>query len=436
MSSVSIIIPAWNGRDYLHGCLAALLAHAETGTEVLVVDNASTDGSAEMVEAEFPTVRLIRNAHNLGFAGGCNVGLRQARGEVMILLNQDTEVQVGWLPPLLDALSDHAVGVAGCKLLYPDGTIQHAGMWLEWPQGLAHHYGHGEPDSGKWNEARDVEAVTGAALAFRRDVMERVGLLDEGFWPGYFEDTDFCLRVRAAGLRIRYVPQATVVHQESTSTRDAETRSTYYQRGRLRFLLKHLSPDRFLTEFVPAEEDLQRPAIFGNESQALRLAYLGAIVQVAPLLREQWHADGPTIAAVVRALQWLYHGAWLTDWERGLAVTTEQLAPAQQPILLAEGSTPPPLHPFEFSSEAPVVGPLLARFRRTWYNVASRWAVQFLQEQQERINQQQASLQARYVRTLEQRIRTLSDENALLAQEIAHLRLELTHHNEELKVKG
>ncbi len=271
--TVSIIIPVWNGEAYLEACLTALLAQEGASFEVIAVDNASSDGSVPLVAEKFPTVRLIRNTTNLGFAGGCNVGLRAAQGDYLILLNQDTRVNPGWLAVLVETLQDESIGIVGCKIFYPDGvTLQHAGAWFEWPLGLAHHHGYGEADSEEWSTAREVEAVTGAAIALRREVLEKVGLLDEGFWPGYFEDSDWCLRIRRAGYKIWYQPAATLLHQESTSIRDPLLRSQFYQRGRLRFLMKHTPPGRFLSEVVPAEERYQEPAIMGLEIIYLRQA--------------------------------------------------------------------------------------------------------------------------------------------------------------------
>ncbi len=153
----SIIIPVWNGSAHLPACLDSLLRlnAPTTALEIIAVDNASTDGSADLLAGRYPQVRLVCNARNEGFAGGCNRGLQAATGDYLILLNQDTVVTPSWLDWLQAALEDPAVGVAGCKILYPDSqTIQHAGGWLEWPLALAHHHGHGELDQGQWDRHR------------------------------------------------------------------------------------------------------------------------------------------------------------------------------------------------------------------------------------------------------------------------------------------
>ncbi|MGB9776071.1 MAG: glycosyltransferase family 2 protein [Anaerolineae bacterium] len=394
----SVIIPVWNGREYLPACLDALLAQDYLDFEVIVVDNASTDGSADLVAEKYPQVRLIRNAQNLGYAGGCNAGLKVARGDVLVLLNQDTVVQRGWLCTLVEALQKPEVGIVGCKILYPDGkTIQHAGGWIEWPLGLAHHYGQGEQDEGQWDEPRQVDYVTGAAMAFRRDVMEKVGRLDEEFWPGYFEDSDFCFRGREMGYEVWYVPSARVFHVEGIFIRNPAEHSLFNERGRLRFVLKHMHPCHFLQEFIPAEKKSHSSATQTLDGDPLRLAYLEAIPMAARILPRRWNADKQTVEAVLIALQSLYHF----------------------PVFEAREEFPP-LREFEFRSAVPVVGPLIARFRRACYNVATRWAIRYLIQQQTAVNRQQGLM----IRSLECR---LTESSTSQAREIARLIQEVEH---------
>jgi GT2 family glycosyltransferase len=431
----SVIIPVWNGRQHLPACLDALLAQDYPDFEVIAVDNASTDGSADFVARNYPKVRLIRNKRNLGFAGGCNVGLRAAQGDILMLLNQDTSVRPGWLQVLAEALQEPGVGVAGCKILYPDGkTIQHAGGWIEWPWGLARHHGQGEQDTGQWDVSRSVEYVTGAAMAFRRDVLDQVGLLDEGFWPGYFEDSDFCFRVRETGYEVWYIPDAVLVHKENTSLTDPLAISRACQRGRLRFLLKHMSPYRFLAEFVPAEEEGELPGIWGQERSH---AYFEAMPMVVSLLHHRWQADKRMIREVLIAMQRLYQRAWEENWKK-----VEESVAAIMPLPASsapgsESSVPSvtSLQELEFHSTVPIVGPLITRFRSLWYSVAARWAVRHLIQQQEAINRQQEVInqqqevinqqQDSYIQALKRHLTELVDENALLAREVANLSMQI-----------
>jgi GT2 family glycosyltransferase len=277
--NASVIVLSWNGMAYLADCLDAVLSQEYPDFEVIVVDNASIDGSADFVEEQYPGLRLIRNDRNLGFAGGNNVGLQAATGDVLVLLNQDTVVQSGWLEALMEAFSEREVGVAGCKLLYPDGQIiQHAGGYFDWPIGLAYHYGCDEEDQGQYDQSRVVEYVTAAAMGIRRTVLEDVGYLDEDFFPGYFEDLDFCRRVQEAGYRVLYLPRATVIHYQSRSfSRTLRGKPYLVFRGRFRFIFKHYAPEQILDEFIPLQ--LSRlPQMGGIELRALVLSCADALL--------------------------------------------------------------------------------------------------------------------------------------------------------------
>lgn len=418
----SVIIPVWNGARFLPACLDSLLAQQTGDTlEVIAVDNASADHSAELIAQRYPQVRLIRNAQNQGFAGGCNRGLEAAQGDVLVLLNQDTQVQPGWLTALLNALRDLAYGVVGCKILYPDGkTIQHAGGWIDWPLGLSHHYGQGEVDQGQCDHSKPVEFVTGAALAVRRDVLEQVGLLDEGFWPGYFEDNDFCLRVKAAGYTVFYAADAVVWHQESASWSDQRAKSAAYQRGRLRFLLKQLPPSRFLAEFVPAEQQYQPGALRGQDRAALPLAYTNASLVAPRLLAEGWQADAATVRCVLEALRELAERAWQDEqnqtWQRWAS-----LLPNGQPS--AQAGAIPRLAEFAFHSKTPGLGTFVTALRTFWYNMAARWGIRYVSQQQDLINEQLA----RQVQLLYQQVEALTLQNALLVQQL----LEVQHKQDD-----
>jgi hypothetical protein len=290
------------------------------------------------------------------------------------------------------------VGVTGCKLYYPDGeTIQHAGGWIEWPLGVARHYGHGERDEGQWNKPRAVHYVTGAALAFRRDVLEAVGLLDEAFWPGYYEDVDFCLSAQEAGYEVWYAPEAQVRHEETTSLTDAAAISTAFHRGRLRCLLKHMPPRRFLDEFAPAERGHYARLAQGVTGPVLRSAYLESIPAAARLLPRRWQADAGTIDEVLRALQQL--------------------------CLLAEPKAEPfdpSLGEIEFRSTVPLLGPWIARLRSLWYGVAAQWAVRYLGQQQAAVNRQLESRLQRQEAMNQQNVRALVS----LAQQLARVLLQ------------
>jgi GT2 family glycosyltransferase len=385
-TKVSVIIPVWNGREYLPGCLDALLAQEYPDFEVIAVDNASVDGSAELIAEQYPQVRLIRSSRNLGFAGGCNAGLKVARGDVLVLLNQDTVVLPGWLLALVEALQQPEVGIVGCKILYPDGkTIQHAGGWIEWPLGLAHHYGHGELDQGQWDQLREVEYVTGAAMAFWGHVVKQIGGMDEGFWPGYFEDADFCFRAREKGYKILYTYKAVVLHKETTSINDPFRLSCAYQKGRLRFVLKHMPPHRFLSEFVIAEKSYQINALRGRENGPLQIAYLEAMFSVPFIAVTRWRADTQIMQALLSSLQDLFEHAMIES--RGIMGDQAPRSYAEIPSLNFPSPGFPFLKWFHFLLSLPILGPFIDHLRRFFFNVAARQVIQDLIRRQEAINQ-------------------------------------------------
>lgn len=230
---VSVIVVSWNVRELLLACLEALFRRSDgLELDVIVVDNASEDGTVEAVATRFPEVRVVASPVNLGFPRGNNVGLEHARGRHVLFLNPDTEVGEGTLRRCvreLDASPD--VGLVGCRLVEPDGTIQREGgrrhyrlRHLLWEAFYLHvlfprHPVFAHQLMGEWDhrDVRDVEAVMGAFMMVRAEVARAVGgLPDEVFM--YHEDLAFCLRVRRAGWRIRYLGDVDTLHLSGASS--------------------------------------------------------------------------------------------------------------------------------------------------------------------------------------------------------------------------
>jgi GT2 family glycosyltransferase len=213
----SIVIPVFNRAELTEQCLVTL-AEVTTGAtfEVIVVDNASTDGTADFLAKLGGDVQIIRNAENRGFAAACNQGARAARGRHLVFLNNDTIPLAGWLRPLLAELdADPTVAVVGSKLLYPDDTIQHAGVVFSREIPLPYHrLTHVPGTLPAVNRRRELQCVTGACMAVRRAVFEALGGFDEGYRNG-FEDVDLCLRVGERGERVIYQPASALYHLES-----------------------------------------------------------------------------------------------------------------------------------------------------------------------------------------------------------------------------
>ena len=201
--NVSVVILHYG---HLHYTLKALDG-VPAGTEVVLVDN---DGGLRMLRCD---ATVIRPARNRGFAAGCNLGARAATGDVVVFLNNDAFGENGWFDALtLPFALDADVAVTGARLTYPDGTLQHAGVAVDFsrPAGSEAWNVVGEQPGG------DADAVTGAAMAVRRSMFDQLGGFDEGYWNGY-EDVDLCLNVRAHGGRVIYCPKARLTHLESAS---------------------------------------------------------------------------------------------------------------------------------------------------------------------------------------------------------------------------
>jgi N-acetylglucosaminyl-diphospho-decaprenol L-rhamnosyltransferase len=251
----SVIIVGWQVRDLLRDCLASIAAYEDrTHLEVLVVDNASTDGTAAMVKAKFPWVRLITLDHNPGFAAGNNAGLRHATGDICVLLNPDTEIAGPALTTLAGYLRAHPkVGAAGPRLLNPDGTLQTAGyamptlfqLWYDlvpWPRRLYNSRRNGRYPDAPDDRPYDVGFPLGACLAIPRDLFSVVGLLDEAYGM-YMEEIDFCARLHGAGYAVRIVPMVTVTHHGGQSTGQApEAMFLALHRARRCFFARFYSP--------------------------------------------------------------------------------------------------------------------------------------------------------------------------------------------------
>lgn len=257
---VSIVIVSWNTRELLERCLASVFAGlgrapsdlSEGGLptgEVVVVDNNSRDGSAELVRERYPRARLIASRENLGFARANNLGLRGYRGRYALLLNPDTEVQPGALARLVRYLDAHPdVGAAGPLILNPDGSLQlscHRSpnlpreLWRLFHGDAIRHFGTYAMDEWSRHEPRAVDVIQGACLMVRREALTRVGLLDEDFYI-YSEEVDLCERIRREGWAIHWVPEAAVVHYGGQSTRQvAEEMFLHLYRSKLIYFRKH-----------------------------------------------------------------------------------------------------------------------------------------------------------------------------------------------------
>ncbi len=283
---LSIVILNYNTREHLRECLLSLLAEGSTSlsggpiqAEVIVVDNASSDGSAEMAATEFLWVELIRSPRNGGFAHGNNQALRRVRGAAILLLNPDTRMPRGGVADMLDRLREHPeAGIVGPKLLRPNGSM-HLACRRSFPtpaiafyrfSGLAR-LRPASPRFGRYNLTFvdpdvpiEVDSVCGACLLVRRQVVQRIGLLDERFFM-YGEDLDWCMRTRQAGWTVRYEPGIVVQHQHGAASRKRALRTTFhFFRAMDLFYRKH-----YIREYHPLVTGAVRTAIYAALGVAL-----------------------------------------------------------------------------------------------------------------------------------------------------------------------
>ena len=260
---VTAIVPVHDGEAFVGACVAALRSSVgDFALDVILVDDASTDASvsvAQRLVASTSNVELLRLPRNIGFAGAVNFAAWRALSkapapDVLVFVNQDCFVEPGAIAALAGALDDPAVGVAGARLLDADGTtLQHAGALVE-ANGLTSHLGRGSTDPLAFREDRDVEYVCGALVALLAATWRRFGPFDAGYAPAYFEEVDFCSKVRRAGLRVRYVAASEARHVEaSTSRRGSALFLRRYHRSRMRFVVMSLVHDVRATRWLAAE---------------------------------------------------------------------------------------------------------------------------------------------------------------------------------------
>jgi len=251
-SKVSVIVINWNGKHHLERCLSSVLQQTYPNFEVVLVDNASTDGSVEFVRERFPGVRIIRNEENLGFAAGDNVAIRTTRGDYVATLNNDTQVDPRWLEELVSAAeADPKVGMCASKMLFlhqPD-IINSTGISLD-KAGIAWDRRGGEPDQDTGIEPIEVFGPCAGAALYRRRMLEEVGLFDQDFFA-YLEDVDLAWRARLMGWRCLYVPTARVYHIHSaTGLEGSPFKNHLLGRNKVWTIIKNYpSPELFL--FLP-----------------------------------------------------------------------------------------------------------------------------------------------------------------------------------------
>ena len=247
---ISVVIPNWNGARFLRSCLESLRAQSYRDFEAIVVDNASTDGSADIVEQEYPEMTLIVLERNRGFAAAVNAGIRSAKGQYLALLNNDAEADPGWLHELHAAQErwPGAGSVASKMLLYDRRRLINSAGDFYGLDGMPGNRGVWQQDAGSFDHEEPVFGGCGGAVAYRRDMLDQIGPFDESMFM-YCEDVDLAWRAQLAGWPCVYAPRAVVYHRLS-ATGGGATASYYTGRNCLYVIAKDY-PGSLLRKYWP-----------------------------------------------------------------------------------------------------------------------------------------------------------------------------------------
>ena len=281
---VAVVIPTWNGRDYLDVVLPSLRAQSFGAHRVTVVDNGSSDGTAEHLRERYPEVHLVELGANMGFAAAVNRGIEASEGEFVAVVNNDLELVPDWLEEMVAALREHpGAGSATGKMLFYDrrDTIDGAGDFTSW-YAISAPRGRGETDRGQYDAPEPVFSACGGAALYRRAALDAVGLFDEDFFA-YVEDVDWGFRAQLAGWTCRYVPRAVAFHMGGATSARVPNLSRYlFFRNTLSLVAKDWPraalarhPHRLALFFGKSVVASIRGRWFGALARATRDALLG-----------------------------------------------------------------------------------------------------------------------------------------------------------------
>jgi GT2 family glycosyltransferase len=239
MPLISVIIPNWNGGKFLPTCLDSLAQQTYPAVEIIVADNASEDGSQELIRSQYPDVKLVELPENRGFTGACNAGIEASSGAIIALLNNDTEVDSRWAENIVAAFERHPeAGIVASKMLLFDQRdhIHTAGDFFTL-DGRAGNRGVWQPDNGQFDREEYVFSACGGSSAYRKTMLQEIGILDDDFFFS-LEDIDLAWRAQLTGWRCLYTPQAIVYHHLS-ATGGGVTASYYDGRNLIFTLVKN-----------------------------------------------------------------------------------------------------------------------------------------------------------------------------------------------------
>lgn len=312
MPLASIIIPHFNGKRHLDDCLNSLRRQTFTDFEVILADNGSTDGTQAYVRKQFPEVRLLELGHNRGFTGACNAGWEASCGEIIILLNNDTEADPDWLSEIVSAFERHPeVGIVACKMLLFDRRDHfHTAGDIYRVDGIPGNRGVWQQDVGQYDAEEYVFSACGGGASYRRTMLEEIGFLDDDFFFSC-EDVDLAWRAQLAGWKTLYVPTAVLYHKLKASAGTGPISSYHDGRNFLYVIWKNYPTSLlrvYWKEILRAQWRITREALAAWRGAAARarlrgqLAGLLGIVKMWPKRRHiqaNRRVDDETLTAVL-----------------------------------------------------------------------------------------------------------------------------------------
>ncbi len=274
----SVVIPHWNGKDFLQPCLDALQNQSYLPIEIIIVDNNSKDGSQQYIKDNYPDVILIELPENRGFTGACNAGMEVTKGDIISLLNNDTEVDSDWVSAIVDAFENHQdVGIIASKMmLYTQRDTFHTAGDGFTTDGQAFNRGVWQKDVGQFDDEAYVFSACGGSSAYRRQVLDEIGLLDDDYFF-LLEDVDIAWRAQLAGWRTLYTPKAIVYHHLS-ATGGGVTASYYDGRNSLYLLVKNLPSEiwrKYAGQIIQRQVKLAIDALKAWRGEAARARLRG-----------------------------------------------------------------------------------------------------------------------------------------------------------------
>ena len=278
-ATATVLVVNYEGETLLGPCLDAL--RGQGAARVVVVDNASCDGSLALLRAR-EDVDVIASPTNLGYAGAIDLVLGSVATPYLVVLNTDTEVAPGWLDALVAPFADAAVAATSSRLVLPDGRLQSTGGGFD-PAGYGRDRGFGQPDDGRDADDPDVAYACGAAMGLRVDAVRAVGGTDPRFFM-YYEDAELCWRLRLAGHAVRYAPDALVVHQHSATVGAGSLFHTRWtERNRLATLVTCATPGRIVRQFLRYPLTTVSVALFESRPKAVqRIVAYGSVLRALP----------------------------------------------------------------------------------------------------------------------------------------------------------